>query len=167
LVAQRKRCREQATRLDPSRHDREFFNRSNEWREFYAEIMEDNEFCATTDMGFAQLAAAHIRRKGYNRQVFVEKTRLSARTYDRIMDDEMPVPLLDTVMAICLGLHLGPEHSERLLEKAGYRLNSSPLHMAYRKLLNDRSEQTIEKYNEALVALGLRPIRLRSRRNAT
>jgi hypothetical protein len=58
-------------------------------------------------------------------------------------------------MALCLGLQLGLEDSERLLERAGYRLNTSPLHLAYRKLLACRSGHDLDSCNELLEALGL------------
>jgi hypothetical protein len=157
----------QTTVFNPSRHNMTVFNRSRELRRFYDELMEDGRFAAETSMTFAQLVAAFIRRKGYNRQVFTEKTGLSTRTYNRIMDNELPAPSLDTVMAICIGLQLGSGQSERLLEAAGYKLNASPLHMAYRKLLATHIGHPLEACNEVLAALALPPIRTRGHRNDT
>ncbi|MDR2197408.1 MAG: hypothetical protein LBO07_05535 [Coriobacteriales bacterium] len=51
-------------------------------------------------MGFAQLAASIIKRKGCYKAVFIERSHLLGRTYGRIMRDKVPNPTLDTVMAL-------------------------------------------------------------------
>ncbi|MDR2671889.1 MAG: hypothetical protein LBC35_01035 [Coriobacteriales bacterium] len=160
--ADRKKSFRRQTSFNPNSHNMAVFNRSCKLREFYDELMEDAHFHAITELNFAQLAAAHIKRKGYNRKVFVEKTQLSIKTYERIMNNEIPAPALETVIAICIGLQLSFEHSLRLLEAAGYRLTSSPLHMAYRKLLSTHIGHSIKACNEILVALGLPPLNMRS-----
>jgi hypothetical protein len=139
----------------PDTHNIEVFNRSEDSRKFHADLLEDARFMREIEIDFAQLAAGYIRRKGFNKVVFCDKTHLSEKTYERIMRDEVPNPALETVMALCLGLSLRAEDSERLLERAGYRLNSSPLHMAYRRLLSCHVGRSIDECNELLEALGL------------
>jgi DNA-binding phage protein len=136
-------------------HNMEVFSRSEELRRFHDELMEDARFLRETELDFAQLAAHYIRRRGYNKVVFCMKTHLSSKTYERIMSDELPNPALETVMAICLGLQLGIDDSERLLERAGFKLNASPLHLAYCKLLACRVGHDLDACNELLEALGL------------
>jgi DNA-binding phage protein len=148
----------------PGGHDTKALSHFEELHRFYDELMEDSWFSETAELSFAQMVAAIIRHRGYNRQVFAEKTQLSTKTYDRIMRDDMPSPSLQTVMAICIGLQLGLEHSERLLKLAGHRLTASPLHRAYRKLLATHIGHTLKSCNDVLVALGLPPIVTRPRR---
>jgi hypothetical protein len=143
------------------------FNRSEALRRFYDELMAEACFYSDSELNFAQMTAAIIRHKGYNRKVFTEKTRLSTKTYDRIMRDDIPTPSLQTAMSVCIGLQLGLEQGERLLEKAGFRLNSSPLHMTYRKLLGSPVGHSVKSSNEVLRALRLPTLQKRPGRTAT
>lgn len=144
--------------FDRSHHNMKVFSRSEELCAFYNDLINDGLLAAKSEFSFAQFAEALIHDKQYNKLVFAEKTGLSIRTYNRIMKNDLSNPTLQTVMAICIGLQLRPELSERLLEKAGFRLNTSFLHLAYRKLLTTYIGHSIEACNELLVALGLPPL---------
>ena len=42
---------------------------------------------------------------------------------------------LDQVIAVCIGLHIPPEYSFDLIEKAGFRLRNTPEHLIYKSIL--------------------------------
>lgn len=104
-------------------------------------------------MNFAQTAWAHIERKKISRKDFCEKTLLSDKTYDRLRDNRLPSPTLQTVMQICVGLELGGVLGEQLLELAGYKLNAQQV--AYRKILYAFRGHSIYECDEVLTALGM------------
>jgi hypothetical protein len=58
-------------------------------------------------------------------------------------------------MAVCIGLSLGVVEGGELLEKAGYKLGISPLHLAYKKLLTDCVGYTLHECDELLAALSM------------
>jgi hypothetical protein len=62
-------------------------------------------------------------------------------------------------MAICIGLELGIEQGEPLLEIAGYKLGKSHLHRAYRKILSSLKGHSIYECDEFLNTLDLPPIK--------
>jgi hypothetical protein len=78
--------------------------------------------------------------------------------FERIRDNQLTAPKIETVMSICLGLDLGGQIGELLLERAGHKLNASLPHTVYRKLLYSLRGKTIYDYNEVLEALSLPPL---------
>jgi len=142
-------------------HDQKVFERSEEFDLFQSAYDEEVAFRSITERNFAQLTYDHIKRKGYNKKVFYEKTLLSGKTYDRIKSNKLanPNPTLETVMAVCIGLELGITYGIQLLEAAGYKLSNSPLHCAYHQLLATCCGKDIFKCNEILMKLGFQPIK--------
>jgi hypothetical protein len=149
--------------LDPGNHNLAVFQRSQELRKLHDDLIDQSRRLADTEMNFAQLAAWHIKNKGYNKAVFQAKTLLSRKTYERIMSNQLPNPTLETVMAICIGLQLSIKDSELLLERAGYKLSSSPQHLAYHKLLSAFVGHSLFECNEILEALSLSPLTAKPR----
>ena len=115
---------------------------------------------ARTEMSFGQLACFHIKRAGWSKQVFYEKTLLSERTFERITADALkgPSPRLETVMALCIGLELGLALGTSLLGSAGYTLTNSPLHCAYQHILASCCGKDILDCNEMLIRSGFGPL---------
>ena len=111
-------------------------NRSEELKKFHEEFVEEGQHLSRTTQTFSQVVYGHIKRKGYNKVVFIEKTLLSGKTYDRIKNNELNNPTLETVVAICIGLELSPTYSEEILRLAGYTLNNTPQQLAYKKLIH-------------------------------
>lgn len=144
--------------FNPDNHNMEVFNRSEELKRFHDELVQESQYLSSTTQNFAQAAYGHIKRKGYNKSVFTEKTLLSGKTFDRIKKNELNNPTLETVMAICIGLELSPSYSEELLRLAGFTLSNSPQQLAYKKLLHSYRGHSIYECNEVLEALGLSPL---------
>lgn len=96
------------------------------------------------------------KRRGYNKVTFCAKTLLSEKTYERMKHNAMhSMPRPETVMQICIGLNLGIEYGEPLFEKAGYRLSSSGVLLAYRAILITCKKIDIYECNEVLKLLDL------------
>ena len=66
-----------------------------------------------------------------------EEAGLDAKTITRLRNptDDYTVKK-ETLIAVCIGLHIPPPLSSELFEKAGIRLNSTELDLTYRFLLN-------------------------------
>jgi len=144
--------------FNPDKHNMEVFNRSEELKKFHEEFVEEGQHLSRTTQTFSQAVYGHIKRKGYNKVVFIEKTLLSGKTYDRIKNNELNNPTLETVVAICIGLELSPTYSEEILRLAGYTLNNTPQQLAYKKLIHSYRGHSIYECNEVLEALGLSPL---------
>lgn len=144
--------------FNPDKHNMEVFNRSEELKKFHEEFVEEGQHLSRTTQTFSQAVYGHIKRKGYNKVVFIEKTLLSGKTYDRIKNNELNNPTLETVVAICIGLELSPTYSEEILRLAGYTLNNTPQQLAYKKLIHSYRGHSIYECNEVLEALRLSPL---------
>jgi len=137
-------------------HNMALFNQSEEMRKYYYEITSEITFAYETEQSFCQLAWMIIQQKRMNKQIFLNKTLLSPSVYDRIKNNSFVAnPKIETVMSICIGLSLSGSQSERLLEKAGHKLNDSPLHVVYKSFLSTLRGRTIYEYNEILGGFGL------------
>ena len=142
--------------FNKDKHNMELFSKSEEMKSYYYEIASEISFAFETEQTFSQQAWKFIRKKGLNRQVFQDKTLLSSTMYDRIRNNDFEAnPKIETVMSLCIGLSLSGSQAEQLLEKAGHKLNDSPLHIVYRSFLNTLRGRSIYEYNEILKGFGM------------
>ena len=148
-------------------HNMKFFESSPELKRFYVELAEEISVDFETQQNFAKVAWNHIRRNKLNKETFQQKTLLSGKMYDRIKNDNVPKPSLETAMALAIGLKLGGKSGEELLEKAGHKLTDTPLHLTYRKLLNVCKEKGILGCNEILEHLSFPPLCEKEYRDVT
>jgi hypothetical protein len=65
--------------FNPDKHNMEVFNRSEELKKFHEEFVEEGQHLSRTTQTFSQAVYGHIKRKGYNKVVFIEKTLLSGK----------------------------------------------------------------------------------------
>ena len=110
------------------KHDGNFFRSSNVLEKFYIELAEEFTVETMQSESFAQAVWKHINRKNMKKYKFEIKTLLNGKTYDRIKQNILTNPSLNTVMAICIGLEIKGYAAEELLAKAGYKLNNSLIH---------------------------------------
>ncbi|GEM_PF-5283850 len=99
-----------------------------------------------------------IKRKKWNPQKFVEKTGLTAVLYSRIKNKDDHNITLEPVIAICIGAQLSFSLSIELIQKAGYSLNGSKIHTAYKALLMSTANISIDKANQFLISQGFKAI---------
>lgn len=82
------------------------------------------------------------------------ETGISERHLRRFMSSEEKQPKLETVVAICIALHLFPLFSNYLIAKAGYSLRNNDKGIAYQILLNMFYMEDIETCNRLLNEMG-------------
>ena len=102
---------------------------------------------------FADMLLYHMDRKGIKIDELVERADLSDTTIKNYRSGDVPNPPIENVMAICIGLNLSKEYCLEMLRVAGYTLNDSLKHIAYKYLL-DYTDGTIIQWNMILDAFG-------------
>ena len=107
---------------------------------------------------FGGTLVSHMKRKGVTNEQLAEASLLSARHISRYRNNPEVSVSLEAVVAICVGLKLHPLFAFDLLKKAGYTLNDSRQHTAYRIILSSMTNRTIYDCNECLIQDGLAPI---------
>jgi transcriptional regulator with XRE-family HTH domain len=134
-------------------------SKSDELRRMHDELGEENAELADKVLSFSQRVRRHMKRKGIRyRSEFTERTLLSEKTVQRIVNDDSFKPGIDTVMAVAVGLDLGFPESERLFASAGYALEGPVRNRVFKKVLLSFHGHDIFSCNEALEALGEPPI---------
>ena len=83
---------------------------------------------------FSGTLIAHMKRVGITRDRLAEEAMMSGTMIKRMRTSERDLTL-DQVIAVCIGLHIPPEYSFDLIEKAGFRLRNTPEHLIYKSIL--------------------------------
>ena len=91
-----------------------------------------------------------------------EKAFLSARTISRLRTEERREYSLDQVIALCIALALPPWLSCEMLTRSGFTLRSTPLHRAYRFVLDCMFMDTVEDVQRFLTSCGQPPLNLKA-----
>ena len=87
-----------------------------------------------------------------------ERTMLSERTIRRIFNGEEPGSI-NSIILICLGLHLPPEISNHIIDKSPFSLNNNnQSHLWYRFALTHLSGQTMDEIRVFLQKHGADPL---------
>lgn len=87
---------------------------------------------------FSGTLIAHMKRVGITRDRLAEEAMMSGTMIKRMRTSERDLTL-DQVIAVCIGLHIPPEYSFDLIEKAGFRLRNTPEHLIYKSILVDHA----------------------------
>ncbi|EOI6006815.1 MULTISPECIES: hypothetical protein [Enterococcus] len=86
-----------------------------------------------------------------------ESSGLSDKTIQRMRNGEAVV--IQSIVAMCIGLHLHPDISTEMLQKLGYTLGPAvEIHMIYKTLLCNCNTMTIEECNELLTNADFEPL---------
>lgn len=104
---------------------------------------------------FSQMLDKLIESKGVTEEDLAESSRLSVKTIQRLRNHEPKSVTLETVLQLCIGLHLHPILSEYLLRAAGQRFMDTKLHTMYKFLLYTCYEYPVETCNDLLESQGL------------
>ena len=70
---------------------------------------------------------------------------------------------LDQVIAVCIGLHIPPEYSFDLIEKAGFRLRNTPEHLVYKSVLQTMYMEKLATIQRLLVKCGFHELKLKEK----
>lgn len=109
---------------------------------------------------FSGTLKAHMARLNVTRGKLAEESMLSDSTIKRMRTGDRDLQL-DYVIAICIGLHLQPEYSFDLIEKAGLRLRSTPEHLIYRSILQTMYREKLSTIQKLLKDSGCSELNLK------
>ena len=109
---------------------------------------------------FSGTLKAHMARLNVTRGKLAEESMLSDSTIKRMRTGDRDLQL-DYVIAICIGLHLQPEYSFDLIEKAGFRLRSTPEHLIYRSILQTMYREKLSIIQKLLKDSGCSELNLK------
>lgn len=90
-------------------------------------------------------------------EALAENALISTKMVQRMRNDPNYPKNIDSVVAICIGMHLPPELSNALISRSGYslRLAQSEAHLMYNFFLNHLYMRTIHECNDMLIAKNL------------
>ncbi len=94
--------------------------------------------------------------KKYTVESLAEAARLEAKTIQRMRNDPTYPKSIESVIAVCIAMHLPPEYSKKLIEKAGFalRMTDNDAHILYGFFLNHYYMYTVDECNEILKSKG-------------
>lgn len=107
---------------------------------------------------FPDALAAIMKWRDITVEKLAEEAWLDAKTITRLRNNPDYTVKKETLVAVCIGLHIPPPLSSELFEKAGIRLNSTELDLTYRFLLNYCWQDTLEDCNVYLAEQNKKPL---------
>ena len=111
---------------------------------------------------FSGTLVAHMKRIGITRDRLAEEAMMSETMIKRMRTSERDLTL-DQVIAVCVGLHIQPEYSFDLIEKAGFRLRNTPEHLIYKSILQTMYMEKLMTIQKLLVKCGCDELRLKDK----
>lgn len=100
---------------------------------------------------FPEALKYHMKRRNYTVEGLASDSLIGPRTIQSLRNDENYPYSIPLVAALCLGMHLHPQFSDDLLEKAGLKLTkTNEQHIVYRFLLDNCYKASIHECNEVL-----------------
>jgi DNA-binding Xre family transcriptional regulator len=83
---------------------------------------------------------------------------IGPKTIQRLRNDEDYETTLETIIALCIGLHLPPIASTYLIDKSKFSLKVTEQHLTYRFLLTSYYSHSIYDCNKLLTDQGFAPL---------
>ena len=111
---------------------------------------------------FSGTLIAHMKRVGITRERLAEEAMMSGTMIKRMRTSERDLTL-DQVIAVCIGLHIPPEYSFDLIEKAGFRLRNTPEHLIYKSILQTMYMEKLMNIQKLLAKCGCGELRLKEK----
>lgn len=111
---------------------------------------------------FSGTLIAHMKRVGITRDRLAEEAMMSGTMIKRMRTSERDLTL-DQVIAVCIGLHIPPEYSFDLIEKAGFRLRNTPEHLIYKSILQTMYMEKLMNIQRLLAKCGCGELRLKEK----
>ena len=107
---------------------------------------------------FSVALTQYMDESGVTVECLAEETGLSEKTIQRLRNNPDIQPSIETVIAICVGLHLDPYRGEMLLHLAGYTLTNKKRDRIYKVFIGFAYKDTVLECNNALIRCGLKPL---------
>lgn len=100
-----------------------------------------------------------MKRNNVTVEALAEASGMEPKTIQRLRTDENYTSTLETIIAVCIGLHLHPLISEALINCSTFRLKlTTDLHVIYKHLLTSCYTKSIQECNETLIAANFSPL---------
>lgn len=109
-------------------------------------------------LNFSEAMTYYMDELGVTVESLAEETGLSEKTIQRLRNNPDVQPSLETVIAVCIGLHLDQYCGDMLLHLAGYTLTNKKRDRIYRVLISFAFKDTVLDCNNALIRCGLKPL---------
>ena len=106
---------------------------------------------------FSDALVYFMERKGYTNERLASETGLSEKTIQRMRTGEVN-PEVETVVAVCVGLHLGPYYSLLMLAKARHHLIDTDYDYALFCCILYGFSCSVESCNYMMLNLGHKPL---------
>lgn len=103
-------------------------------------------------------ALVYMMKDGnYTVEALAESARMDVKMLQRMRNDTSYPKNIESVVALCIAMHLRPEYSAKLMEKAGFtlRIADSEAHLLYKFFLENYYSHTVDECNAILTARGL------------
>lgn len=107
---------------------------------------------------FSEALIFFMEERNITVERLADETGLSEKTIQRLRNNPEIRPTLETVIAICVGLHLDAYSGDTLVYLAGYRLTNKKCEKMYRLFINFAFKETVFECNNALIRCGLKPL---------
>lgn len=107
---------------------------------------------------FCKALVHFMEVRGVTVEQLADETGLSEKTIQRMRNDSDRTPSLESVVAVCVGLHLDAYDSDMLLHLAGYQLTNRKTDRIYRLFLNFAFKESVKDCNDMLIRLGMDPL---------
>lgn len=128
------------------------------------EIERVNKLNRKLPGGFSDALKYLMKEKGYTEELLAQESWVSLSTIKQYRQDEEKEKTLRTVTALCIGLHLHPWTTEKMLTKAGITPKSTRQDGAYRFLYTYHYKDSIEDCNVYLKSQGIPEFKVREKK---
>lgn len=108
---------------------------------------------------FAETLKKLMKAVGMTIEELAQESEISAETIGRMRRcKEECTSSYETLIAVCIGMHLHPMLSEDLMSKAGKQLQKTQKHICYGIILCDHYMGTVAEANAFLKQFGYEPL---------
>ena len=107
---------------------------------------------------FSEALKMHMKYKDVTVEELADRVNLSTKTVGKMRNDDEYTPEIENVVAVCIGLHLMPAQSYKLVELAGYKFKASKSHRLYCYLLDTAYMNSVDECNAFLSRAGVKAI---------
>lgn len=129
-----------------------------EGQAFRKMIMEEYNLAAQVEVSFNDRIVKLMDAKRISKKQLAERTGLSDATIQSMRNDPDRQFTIESIVAVCIGLHVPVEISLPLIESSPTKFMKSEEMSAYRYVLTHCYEQEVPQVNRILVEAGYKPL---------
>lgn len=100
----------------------------------------------------------HMKRLDWTNEKLAEECRISERTVTRLLSQPIPKSSLETIIALCMGMHLDPQISRDLITKSYIPMPPTVECTLYNIMIETMYLAGVDACNEVLERSGFKPL---------